>query len=75
MIRGDRAMRHLSVYEFCRERIAGLPHGQEKSSLTPNFDSGQDFGPLITELAARGGMIVVVIGSFCSWEENHDRKG
>jgi len=34
-IRGDRAMRRLSVYKSCREPIAGFAHRQEKSSLTP----------------------------------------
>ncbi len=35
MIRGDRAMRHLSVCKLGRELIAGFAQRQEKSSLTP----------------------------------------
>jgi len=42
MIRGDRAMRHLSVYNIWREPIAGFAHRQEKRSLTP-FSSSLNF--------------------------------
>jgi hypothetical protein len=39
VIRGDRAMRQLRGYKFCREPIAGIAHRQQKSSLTPIHNS------------------------------------